>query len=148
MKKMNQTLAAALLACMAACTSNQKKEAATTETTETEAATAVGDTTALAMTGTFEGIFPAASCEGIRASLTINADSTYTYKREYIGEKDGKYESSGIYHLKAKDLIELITPSSGEKTYFKRVETGFMLSDSLGTVNQGELAGHYILKRQ
>ena len=97
---MNQILAAALLACMAACTSNQKKEVATTETTETEAATAVGDTTALAMTGTFEGIFPAASCEGIRASLTINADSTYTYKREYIGEKDGKYESSGIYHLK------------------------------------------------
>ena len=142
---MNQILAAALLACMAACTSNQKKEAATTETT---AATAVGDTTALAMTGTFEGIFPAASCEGIRASLTINADSTYTYKREYIGEKNGKYESSGIYHLKAKDLIELITPSSGEKTYFKHVETGFMLSDSLGTVNQGELAGHYILKRQ
>lgn len=100
------------------------------------------------MTGTFEGIFPTASCEGIRASLTINADSTYTYKREYIGEKNGKYESSGIYHLKAKDLIELITPSSGEKTYFKHVETGFMLSDSLGTVNQGELAGHYILKRQ
>ena len=133
MKKMNQILAAALLACMAACTSNQKKETATTEPTATEAAAAADDTTALAMTGTFEGIFPAASCEGIRASLTINADSTYTYKREYIGEKD---------------LIELITPSSGEKTYFKHVETGFMLSDSLGTVNQGELAGHYILKRQ
>ncbi len=145
---MNQTLAAALLACMAACTSNQKKEAATTETTATEAATAVGDTTALAMTGTFEGIFPTASCDGIRASLTINADSTYTYTRGHISEKDKQYESSGIYHLKAKDLIELITPSSGIKTYFKRVETGFVLSDSLGTVNQGELTGHYILKRQ
>ena len=148
MKKMNQILAAALLACMAACTSNQKKETATTEPTATEAAAAADDTTALAMTGTFECIFPTASCDGIRASLTINADSTYTYKSGYISEKDRQHESSGIYHLKGKDLIELITPSSGKKTYFKRVETGFVLSDSLGTVNQGELDGRYILKRQ
>lgn len=68
-------------------------------------------------------------------------------KENTSAKKNGKYESSGIYHLKAKDLIELITPSSGEKTYFKHVETGFVLSDSLGTVNQGELDGRYILKR-
>ena len=75
---MNQTLAAALLACMAACTSNQKKEAATTETTETEAATAVGDTTALAMTGTNEAKFPAATRERLRTTLANTADSPST----------------------------------------------------------------------
>ena len=98
------------------------------------------------MTGTFEGTLPAASSEGIRTSLTVNADSTYSYKQEYIGEKDANFETSGVYHLIGKDLIELVTPSSREKTYYKRVETGYMLSDSLGTVNQGELAKHYILK--
>ncbi len=119
MKKMNQTLAAALLALHGRLHKQPEKEAATTETTATEAAAAADDTTALSMTGTFEGIFPTASCEGIRASLTINADSTYTYKKRIHRRKNGKYESSGIYHLKAKDLIELITPSSGEKTLFQ-----------------------------
>ncbi|EJW93179.1 Copper resistance lipoprotein NlpE [gut metagenome] len=147
MKKMNLALAAALLISMAACTNSPKKEAATTEPATTAAvATATDTTTTLVMTGTFEGILPAASSEGIRTSLTVNADSTYSYKQEYIGEKDANFETSGVYHLIGKDLIELVTPSSGEKTYYKRVETGYMLSDSLGTVNQGELAEHYILK--
>ena len=146
MKKMNLALAAALLISMAACTNSPKKEAATTDPETTAAvATATDTTTTLVMTGTFEGTLPAASSEGIRTSLTVNADSTYSYKQEYIGEKDANFETSGVYHLIGKDLIELVTPSSGEKTYYKRVETGYMLSDSLGTVNQGELAEHYIL---
>ena len=147
MKKMNLALAAALLISMAACTNSPKKEAATTDPATTAAvATATDTTTTLVMTGTFEGTLPAASSEGIRTSLTVNADSTYSYKQEYIGEKDANFETSGVYHSIGKDLIELVTPSSREKTYYKRVETGYMLSDSLGTVNQGELAKHYILK--
>lgn len=98
------------------------------------------------MTGTFEGLLPAADCEGIRTTLTVNADSTYTLRSEYIGVKDGLFETSGVYHLIETDLIELVTPSSGEKTYYKRLENGFMLSDSIGTVNTGELAEHYVLK--
>ena len=147
MKKMNLASAAALLISMAACTNSLKKEAATTEPDTTAAvATATDSTTTLVMTGTFEGTLPAASCPGIRTSLTLNADSTYSYKQEYIDEKDANFETRGVYHLIGKDLIQLVTPSSGEKTYYKRVETGYMLSDSLGTVNQGKLAEHYILK--
>lgn len=96
--------------------------------------------------GTFEGTMPAADCEGIRTVLTVNEDSTYTLTREYLGVKDGLFETSGIYHSAGNGLIELATPSSGEKTYFKHVENGYMLSDSIGTVNDGELAGYYILK--
>ena len=132
MKKTNLTLAAALLISMAACTNSPKKEAATTDQATTAAGATATDT--------------AASSEGIRTSLTVNADSTYSYKQEYIGEKDANFETNGVYHLIGKDLIQLVTPSSGEKTYYKRVKTGYMLSDSLGTVNQGELAEHYILK--
>ena len=146
MKKTNLALAAALLISMTACTNSPKKEAATTDQATTAAGATATDTTTLVMTGTFEGTLPAASSEGIRTSLTVNADSTYSYKQEYIGEKDANFETNGIYHLIGKDLIQLVTPSSGEKTYYKRVETGYMLSDSLGTVNQGELAEHYILK--
>ena len=149
MKMKNLSLAAALLISMAACTNSPKKEAATTEPATTAAVAIATDTkTTFVMTGTFEGTLPAASSEGIRTSLTVNADSTYSYKQEYIGEKDANFETNGVYHLIGKDLIQLVTPSSGEKTYYKRVETGYMLSDSLGTVNQGELAEHYILKQR
>lgn len=87
MKKINLTLAAALLISMAACTNSPKKEAATTDQATTAAGATATDTTTLVMTGTFEGTLPAASSEGIRTSLTVNADSTYSYKQEYIGER-------------------------------------------------------------
>ena len=96
--------------------------------------------------GTYEGTLPAADCEGIKTILVINEDKTYTLKSEYIGREDATFETSGIYHIIGDSIMELVTPSSGEKTYYKRVKTGYMLSDSLGTVNQGELAEHYILK--
>ena len=104
MKKMNLTLAAALLISMAACTNNPKKEAATTDQATTAAGATATDTTTLVMTGTFEGTLPAASSEGIRTSLTVNADSTYSYKQEYIGEKDANFETNGVYHLIGKEI--------------------------------------------
>lgn len=98
--------------------------------------------------GTYEGTLPAADCEGIETSLTINSDSTYTLQSEYIGVDDGKFLVSGVYNLIDGELLELITPSSGDKTYYKIVADGVMLSDSLGTENQGELAKHYVLKKK
>ena len=42
--------------------------------------------------GTYEGILPAADCEGIRTALTLNNDNTYVLRSEYIGEKDAIFE--------------------------------------------------------
>lgn len=144
MKQMNWMAAATLCLCLCACSNAPKKEAATPEVIPAMEITPATPT----LTGTFEGTLPAADCDGIQTILTVNADSTYTLKSEYLGVKDGRFEASGVYHLLGNDLIELITPSSGEKTYYKRLESGYMLSDSLGTVNQGELAEHYILKQK
>ena len=141
MKTLNIALASALLACLVACNNNPKKSSSSTEKVNTESVAA-----AESSVGTFEGTMPAVDCEGIRTILTVNPDSTYTLTREYLGVNDGMFETSGIYHSLENGLIELVTPSSGEKTYFKRVEKGFMLSDSLGTENSGELAEYYILK--
>ena len=149
MKKMNLALAAALLISMAACTNSPKKEAATTDQATTAAVATATVTTTLVMTGTFEGTLPAASSEGIRTSLTVNADSTYSYKQEYIGEKDANFETNGVYHLIGKDLIQLVTPSSGEKTYYRMLNNRqVMLSDKEGTISQSLLAEHYILNKK
>lgn len=66
--------------------------------------------------GTYEGTLPAADCEGIKTILVINEDKTYTLKSEYIGREDATFETSGIYHIIGDSIMELVTPSSGEKT--------------------------------
>ena len=60
--------------------------------------------------GTYEGILPAADCEGIRTALTLNNDNTYVLRSEYIGEKDAIFESKGSYHFINGRLIELANP--------------------------------------
>ena len=83
-----------------------------------------------------------------RTTLKINSDTTYELRSEYLGRKDGVFEESGIYNIVGENIIELVTPSSGEKTFYKILDGSVALSDSLGTLNGSELAEHYILKRQ
>ena len=98
--------------------------------------------------GTYQGTFPAADCEGIKTTLTINDDKTYSLISEYIGVKDGNFETNGTYNVIDETLIELVTPSSGEKKYYKILDSNrIMLSDELGAINNGELADLYILKK-
>ena len=99
--------------------------------------------------GTYEGILPAADCDGIRTALTLNNDNTYVLRSEYIGEKDAIFESKGSYHFINGRMMELAQSSSNEKSYYKILDgSKVMLSDKEGTVNQGVLAEYYILKKK
>lgn len=99
--------------------------------------------------GTYEGILPAADCEGIKTALTLNNNKTYILRSEYIGEKNAIFKSEGSYDLINGGLIELNQSSSNEKSYYKIIDGNkVMLSDKEGTINQGILAGHYILKKK
>lgn len=98
--------------------------------------------------GTYEGTLPCADCGGIKTTLKINSDTTYDLRSEYLGKKNGIFEESGIYNIVGENIIELVTPSSGDKTYYKVLDGAVALSDSIGTINSGELSEQYILKRQ
>lgn len=98
--------------------------------------------------GTYEGTLPCADCSGIRTTLRINNDTTYELRSEYLGMKDGVFEECGVYRIMSGNIIELITPSSGDKTYYKIIEGGVALSDSTGKTTSGKLAKHYILRKQ
>lgn len=137
-------LMGALVVALAGCKGSVTKN--TTQVKTPEAATEVA-TKANDFYGTYEGTLPCADCGGIKTILTVNADSTYYLKSEYLGVKDGVFETNGVYNLLNGDLLELITPSSGEKTYYKIQENAVVLSDEQGTVNQGELAEYYVLKK-
>lgn len=99
--------------------------------------------------GVYVGTLPCADCEGIKTELSINDDTTYNLKSEYSGKEDGIFEENGTYNLLEGDVIELVTPSTGEKTYYKILDGSLALTaDSTGTLNTGELAEFYILKKR
>lgn len=111
-----------------------------------EAATPTTDT---AYCGTYQGTLPAADCPGIKTVLTIAADSTYTLSSQYIDRQAQPVVTSGVYHLKqGGKLIELVTPSSGEKTYYKIKDAkSIVMTDSAGVEPQGPTAKFYVLTR-
>lgn len=98
--------------------------------------------------GTYRGTLPAADCPGINAVISIRPDSTYSLSFDYIERPDAHFEESGIYHLLGDTLIQLVTPSSGAKSYYKILSpSSIIMTDSLGIPPTGELAKMYVLKK-
>lgn len=110
---------------------------------------AAAPTTDTAYCGTYQGTLPAADSPGIKTVLTIAADSTYTLSSQYIDRQAQPVVTSGVYHLKqGGKLIELVTPSSGEKNYYKIKDAkSIVMTDSAGIEPQGPTAKFYVLKR-
>ena len=97
--------------------------------------------------GTYTGTFPCADCGGKDIRLTISKDGTYCLQYKYQDKDDRQIEENGTYAILDETLVETITPSSGEKTYYKYVHGTLILSDSLGTIAKGERAELYVLKK-
>lgn len=103
--------------------------------------------------GLYSGVTPCASCEGIELNLSINADTTYDLKTTYIGSADKSsisdmaFMESGVYKTE-DDIVTLITPSSGNKTYFKLLDDGNLLRVSEdGSEPLEPMRDLYILKK-
>lgn len=151
----NNILGIALMALtVIAC---NKKETTTTEettiTTDTikqpETDTAFQDAhtsqNSLDWFGTYEATLPCADCPGIKTTVTLNKDETFTYVSEYL-ERDNKIEEKGkimwhdngsVVHLKGKDI----------DTKLKVIENGLIALDQEGKVIDGPLKEHYNFKK-
>ena len=118
--------------------------------------TSVADTTVAGenvdlttVAGTYEGTLPAADCPGIKTVLTINADSTYEIKQDYIDRKDGHDEASGVLQVLSGNVLMLVRPSSGEHTFYKVKDSkSIVMTDSLGNEAEGEMAKLYVLTKK
>ena len=118
--------------------------------------TSVADTTVAVenvdlttVAGTYEGTLPAADCPGIKTVLTINADSTYELKQDYIERKDGHDEASGVLQVLNGNVLMLVRPSSGEHTFYKVKDSkSIVMTDSLGNEAKGEMAKLYVLTKK
>lgn len=141
MKKLISAMALVVALLSTACSGGGNTAPAPRET--------AAPTTDTAYCGTYQGTLPAADCPGIKTVLTIAADSTYTLSSQYIDRQAQPVVTSGVYHLKqGGKLIELVTPSSGEKTYYKIKDAkSIVMTDSAGIEPQGPTAKFYVLKR-
>lgn len=146
MKKISLLLVATATLFLASCSSKESKTTEQEEATQTEVTEEVATP---AYVGTYEGTLPAADAAGFKTTLTINADMTYQLTQVAEGGKEEhKTEESGIYNLLENDVLELITPSTGAKTYYKVLDNSVALvSDATGTLAEGELADKYILNK-
>lgn len=150
-KKMIYFAMAAAVALTTSC--NGKK---TVSADADHDSTSVADTTVAdenvdltTVAGTYEGTLPAADCPGIKTVLTINADSTYELKQDYIERKDGHDEASGVLQVLNGNVLMLVRPSSGEHTFYKVKDSkSIVMTDSLGNEAEGEMAKLYVLTKK
>lgn len=152
MKKNLMILAVAALAVFASC--SDKKAA---QSVVDKDSVSVVDNTAsenanldlASIAGTYEGTFPAADGPGIKTVLTIKADGTYQIEQDYIDQKDGHDEASGVFKVLDDNVLMLVRPSSGEHTFYKvKDDNNIVMTDSVGNEPEGETARFYVLKKR
>ena len=150
-KKMIYFAMAAAVALTTSCNGKKTVSAdADHDSTSVADTTVAGENVDLAaVAGTYEGTLPAADCPGIKTVLTINADSTYEIKQDYIDRKDGHDEASGVLQVLDGNVLMLVRPSSGEHTFYKVKDSkSVVMTDSLGNDAEGEMAKLYVLTKK
>ena len=148
---MNKSLCyIALLAIFTTACSEASKEntAVNTAQVQTEAATTVpvGDTSqnSLDWAGSYEGVLPCASCEGIQTLITLQADNRFVQETVYLGkdEKIFKLTGKAVWDEKGQK----ITLDDG--TQYLVGENQLIMLDTEGKRITGDLAANYVLKKK
>ncbi|QYK03902.1 copper resistance protein NlpE [Shewanella zhangzhouensis] len=111
----------------------------------------VGDSsrTSLDWPGSYEGVVPCASCEGINTRLVINGDGTYLLETQYLGEQEAGaepkvFEERGTFTWNTSGgAIQL---ESG--AWYQVGENQLFMLDRDGKRITGALADHYRLGKQ
>ena len=149
MKKRIMFLAVTAVALMASCGDKKTAQNEVNADSISVADTTMSALDLTAVAGTYEGTVPAADCPGFKTVITINADSTYQMQQDAIDRKDGHDEASGILEVKDDNLLVLVRPSSGDRTYIKVKDAdSIVLTDSVGNEPEGEIAKLYVLTRK
>ncbi|MGL4601915.1 MAG: copper resistance protein NlpE N-terminal domain-containing protein [Plesiomonas sp.] len=119
-----------------------------TAVTAKQADTAHSARNALDWNGTYQGVVPCASCEGIKTTLVLNSDDTYKLKTEYLGGKgNSTFESEGKFTWNKAGNTVMLAKQDENTQYFVGENVLFML-DRSGQRITGPLAKNYQLMKQ
>ncbi|MDO4777734.1 MAG: copper resistance protein NlpE [Cardiobacteriaceae bacterium] len=100
-------------ALLAGCKEEKKPEAPKTEAaapaavSEAPKAEAPAAPAAAALDGTYKGVLPCASCEGIETTLVLKDGMAYELTTLFLGEKDAKPETLSGSYTRDGDLVKL-----------------------------------------
>ncbi|VBB43313.1 conserved exported hypothetical protein [uncultured Paludibacter sp.] len=135
---------------LVACVKNKEKSESSTSTDSivsvTENKESTGETEKPNWIGDYKGILPCADCDGIETLLSLNEDTTYFLKMDYIG-KGQPVIDKGIFSWNEDHSKIIIQSENGSQQYLLGEGTLTMLN-SEGKVTEGELANDYVLKKQ
>jgi len=117
---------------------------------EQQAALPQGDTSqnALDWDGTYQGVLPCASCEGIETRLELRDDGSYHLVTVYLGEEpDNQFEQQGKFAWDEQGRVIKLDAPEGEAVYFKVEENAVRQLDQDAEQISGPLADHYRLNK-
>ena len=155
---MNRTLVMMAIAAslsIVACNDPGKQETATTDNpADTSAVSQPVDmhnaANSLDLAGEYEGTLPCADCEGIKTTLNLNKDESFTLKEEYLGKK-----SPSVFNSKGKWVVHENTITlqfdkelQDRRVQYKAGENKLWLLDQEGKEITGTLADKYIMTKK
>lgn len=143
-----------LTASLAACKSGPKNaENAQEPTSATQEVAAEPDMhnaqNSLDYYGVYEGVTPCADCEGIKVTLTLKKDETYTLKQVYVknGKELNPAEFSGKFSWNDKGSIVTLGGIKDAPAHFFVAEGYVNIVDADGKPIDANLAEQYRLKQ-
>lgn len=148
---MNKSLCCiALLALFTTACSEAPKEETAVDTTQVQTDAAktvpVGDTSqnSLDWAGSYEGVLPCASCEGIQTLITLQSDNSFVQETVYLGQDEKILKLMGKAAWDEKG--QKITLEDG--TQYLVGENQLIMLDTEGQRITGDLAANYVLKKK
>ena len=125
----------------------QNQTHAATKDTQSEVVDHHNSQNSLDWEGTYTGTLPCADCEGILTTLQLNNDNTFKKSTDYLGEQDGKFETTGTFTWSSDGNKIILVSQDGKEMYQVR-EGNLLMLDQEGQEVTGSLASHYILTKQ
>ena len=135
----------AVLAMMMSCTENKNPQSADNQTGSVEQKVENMSAVFTEVSGVYKGTLPAASSPGIKTTLTLQADQTFSLISEFLEEKDGVFKERGKYTIEADVLTA--TSEEGTVSYYKIEPDRLRMLDQEKHAITGELAETYVLTK-
>lgn len=96
--------------------------------------------------GMYEGTLPCADCPGIKTTIELKGDNTFTQNLEYL-DRNSRFNDTGKIEWHENGNNITLISKTGEKQQFKVKEGSLVMLNADGKESTGSLAGHYILNK-
>ncbi|MBL1211508.1 copper resistance protein NlpE N-terminal domain-containing protein [Geminocystis sp. GBBB08] len=97
--------------------------------------------------GTYEGVVPCASCEGIKTTLTLNQDLSFVLLTQYLGKSEEVFEVKGTFKWNEEGNTITLDSIKDAPNQFLVGENMLFQLDMSGKRITGDLEDKYMLSK-